>query len=96
MNAPNARRVPSVLAGVLAMAASITALATVVWSDYSEAAQEPAIELADDLAPAVPVKVAKIEHKVVADDFDDLGLELPKPMKVSKKKRLNFGAFEGY
>lgn len=93
MNAPNARRVPSVLAGVLAMAASLTALATVVWSDYSEAAQEPAVMLADDLTPSVPVKVAKIEHKVA--ELEDIPMLPPeKPMK--KKRRLDFGAFEGY
>jgi hypothetical protein len=78
------------------MAASITALATVVWSDYSEAAEGPEVMLADDLAPAAPVKVAKIEHKVVDDFEDELPLLPPKPMKVSKRKRLDFGAFEGY
>jgi hypothetical protein len=94
MKAPNARRVPSVLAGVLAMAASLTALAAIVVSDFAEAAERPEVMLSDELAPRTPVKVAKIEHKVIdAPDFEEL--LMPQP-KAGKKKRLNFGAFEGY
>jgi hypothetical protein len=96
MNAPNARRVPSVLAGVLAMAASMTALATVVVSDFAEAAERPEVMLSDDLTPQAPVKVAKIEHKVIDEPTFDEILEMPVQKKIGKKRRLDFGAFEGY
>lgn len=80
------------------MAASLTALATVVVSDFAEAAERPEVMLADELTPQAPVKIAKIEHKVIEEpSLEDLGLELPMPKPgPSKKKRLNFGSFEGY
>jgi hypothetical protein len=76
------------------MAASLTALATVVVSDFAEAAERPEVMLADDLAPQAPVKIAKIEHKVIEEPSLDELLE-QKPI-VKKKRRLDFGAFEGY
>jgi hypothetical protein len=87
-----------VLAGVLAMAASMTALATVVWSDFAEASVLPQVELADDVLAPQPVKMTKIEHKpaALADLLD--ALEMAQPMKKGKRKggRLDFGSFEGY
>ena len=84
------------------MAASLTALATVVWSDFAEAAAEPQVALADDVQTPTPVKVTKIQHQVVDDSFDELLLEpmmqMPptgKPGKPSRR-RLNFGSYEGY
>jgi hypothetical protein len=88
-----------VLAGVLAMAASLTALATVIWSDFAEAAQQQVV-LSDELEPPTPVKLAKIQHAqeqefmpvLFEDEFK------PMPTKPGKptKRRLNFGSFEGY
>lgn len=77
------------------MAASLTALATVVVSDFAEAAERPEVMLADDLTPRAPVKIAKIEHKVIDEPSLEELLE-QKPMVKKKKRRLDFGAFEGY
>ena len=95
-------RVPKVIAGVLAMAASLTALGTIVWSDLAQATEAPPqIELvADDVAPASPVKMTKVEHKEpqLSDDFllsDLLGAK-PMPAGKPRKGRVNFGHFEGY
>lgn len=78
------------------MTASMTALATVVWSDFAEASEPARIELADDVLVQPPVKLAKIEHKVVEEDvFGEI--DEPRPMKKAKRKgRLDFGSFEGY
>jgi hypothetical protein len=92
MTPSNARRVPSILAGVLAMAASLTAMATVIWSDLAEASEPAQVMLADDVVAPKPVKLAKIEHKQV-DEFEDEPVA-KKPIK--KKRRLDFGSFEGY
>ena len=82
------------------MAASLTALATVVWSDFAEAAAEPQVALADDVQTPTPVKVTKIQHR--DETLDELLLEpmmeMPptgKPGKPSRR-RLDFGSFEGY
>lgn len=94
-----ARRVSSVLAGVLAMAASLTAMATVIWSDIAEASEPAQVLLADDVVAPKPVKLAKIEHKQVEEPslvmpFEDESMPVKKPTK--KKRRLDFGSFEGY
>ena len=96
-------RVPKVIAGVLAMAASLTALGTIVWSDLAQATEAPAqVEfVADDVAPASPVKMTKVEHKEASPSDDDLffsELLMGKPMPTGKprKGRVNFGHFEGY
>ena len=76
------------------MAASMTALVTVVWSDYAEASESAQVEFSDELTDAQPVKLVKIEHKQ-PDELLEFGM--PQPMKVGKRKgRLNFGSFEGY
>ena len=78
------------------MTASMTALATVVWSDFAEASEPAQTMLADDVLVQPPVKLAKIEHKVVEDDVL-AEIDEPRPLKKSKRKgRLDFGSFEGY
>lgn len=96
-----ARRVPSVIAGILAIAASVTALSTVIWSDFADAAEPTQLELADDVVAPRPVKLAKIEHKptLLDDPMFDFTMEnaLNRPSRVSKRNsRINFGSFEGY
>ena len=79
------------------MAASLTALATVIWSDFAEAAQEQAV-LSDDQESPTPVKLSKIAHNT-GPDLDALLLEpaMEMPSEPGKpKRRLNFGSFEGY
>jgi len=81
------------------MAASMTALATVVWSDFAEAAEPAQVMLADELTAPQPVKLAKIEHKQPSEEelmLADLEAEQQKPVKKNKRKRLDFGSFEGY
>ena len=70
------------------MGASLTALATVVWSDFAEAA--PAQELSDEVAAPTPVKLVKLQH---APQVDELLIPLE---ELPRKRRLNFGSFEGY
>ena len=97
MSPSTARRVPSVLAGVLAMAASLTALATVIWSDFAEAAQDQVV-LSDEMESPTPVTLSKIQH-AAGPDLDAMLLEpaMELPSKPGKpKRRLNFGSFEGY
>jgi len=94
-------RVPKVIAGVLAMAASLTALGTIVWSDLAQATEAPVELLADDLPALQPVKVTKVEHKQAQPSDDDLFLsqmlgEKPRPPGKPRKGRVNFGHFEGY
>jgi hypothetical protein len=75
------------------MTASLTALATVVWSDLAEASVVTQEQLADEVPAPSPVKVSKIQHKEELDLSEIL--EQPRPMKPGKR-RLNFGSFEGY
>jgi hypothetical protein len=94
-------RVPKVVAGVLAMAASLTALGTIVWSDLAQATEAPQIEIADDVPSASPVKMMKVEHNRAQPSDDDLFLsellgEKPMPAGKPRKGRVNFGHFEGY
>jgi hypothetical protein len=93
-------RVPKVVAGVLAMAASLTALGTIVWSDLAQATEAPQELVADDVPAASPVKMTKVEHKNVPSDDDlflsDLLGEKPRPSGKPRKGRVNFGNFEGY
>ena len=79
------------------MAASMTALGAVIWSDSAQANEPMPVELADDVTPATPVKLAKIEHKPVEDELL-ADLEIPEPTKkpMKRKRRLDFGSFEGY
>lgn len=79
------------------MAASLTAMATVIWSDIAEASEPAQVMLADEVAAPRPVKLAKIEHKQVEAVMPFEAEPMPvvkKPMK--KKRRLDFGSFEGY
>jgi hypothetical protein len=94
-------RVPKILAGVLAMTASLTALGTIVWSDLAQATEAPQVEefVADDVAPSSPVKMTKVEHKEAQPSDDDLFLSDllgEKPSGKPRKGRVNFGHFEGY
>lgn len=74
------------------MAASLTALATVVWSDFAQASQQPQVELSDELTVAPPVKTSKIEH--APDPLEEVLLRLEKPRPSRRGSR--FGSFEGY
>jgi hypothetical protein len=89
------RRVPAVIAGVLAMAASFSALGAIVVSDIARAS--PSIEreqLSDELPAAPPVKMTKVVVK--ADEGFEL-LELLQAQPRRKPiKRVDFGSFEGY
>lgn len=76
------------------MGASLTALATVVWSDFAEASQQPQVELSDELTVPTPVKVSKIEHPSLAEFLTDQVMELDHPRPGKRKSR--FGSFEGY
>jgi hypothetical protein len=83
-----ARRVPSFVAGVLAMSASLVALGAVIWSDIAQASQQPvSIEQTDELTVAPPVKLQKFKYEVVEEEEDDGFGELG---------RIDFGKFEGY
>ena len=84
------RRVPSLVAGVLAMLASLTALGAVIWSDLAEASQDAAPVLeADEPAAPRPVTLQKLEYPPEPElpEFEPP----PRPLK----RRL-FGRFEGY
>ena len=75
------------------MAASLTALATVIWSDLAQASQQPQVQLSDELSEAPPVKTSKIEHAVPPDLIDELmKMDSPRP----GKRKARFGSFEGY
>ncbi len=74
------------------MAASLTALATVIWSDFAQASQQPQVELSDELIAPPPVKTSKIEH--TPDPFEEVLLRLEKPRPSKRSSR--FGSFEGY
>ncbi len=79
------------------MAASVAALATVIWSDLADAAEPAKIELADDLVAPQPVKLAKVEHKQTLDQaIFEPAMEPSKASKPKRKSRINFGSFEGY
>lgn len=79
------------------MAASMTALATVIWSDFAEAAEPAQVMLADEVTAPQPVKLAKIEHKPLPEDELLADIDLPRPIKKKPgKRRLDFGSFEGY
>lgn len=78
------------------MAASMTAMATVVWSDLAEASVlAPQVELADEVPSPSPVKLRKVEHHEDAL-LDDLRLELGQKPQPGSRKRVRFGNFEGY
>lgn len=79
------------------MAASMTGLGTVVWSDFAQASGPMLVEYADDVGDPRPVKLAKIEHKVL-DDALLADVDLPEPTKkpMKRKRLLDFGSFEGY
>ena len=79
------------------MAASMTALGTVIWSDFAQASEVMQVELADDVTTPSPVKLAKIEHKPVeAELLPDFDIPEPTKMPMKRKRRLDFGSFEGY
>lgn len=79
------------------MAASLTAMATVIWSDLAEASEPAQVLLADEVVAPKPVKLAKIEHKQVEEvmPFEDEPMPVAKK-PAKKKRRLDFGSFEGY
>jgi len=94
-------------ARALALVGSLTGLAAVVAADVAQAQDEVVTSRLDDsqvLAKhtrVMPVRVAK--HDTGDEALaDELGLELPvkvmKPVKgkKGKKRRIDFGRFEGY
>ncbi len=76
------------------MAASLTALTTVVWSDLAEASQQPQSEFSDELSDPQPVKMSKVEHTALPD----FGIDELMKMDASRprKRKSPFGSFEGY
>lgn len=75
-----------VLAGVLAVLSSLTALSAIVWSDVAHANPAPIEVLSDELEPSPPVEMTKI--KVLPE---------PKPDPLfGFGGVLNAGTFEGY
>lgn len=111
MTAP-ARRLPAVIAGCFAIAASLTTMGVIVVSDIAEARESSELSTLSDELPEVPqVKVAPRRVAVEPDltlfllnQFGETeeeqkaasGISPPVSPKKSKKKRVNFGAFEGY
>jgi hypothetical protein len=87
-----ARSLPAVLAAVLAMFASVLALASIVVSDIAEARGRGVVE-ADDVTVAPPVLMKKVQVKVETP-VDELEV-LEEPRKPARK-RVSFGRFEGY
>lgn len=85
------RRVPSLVAGVLAMLASLSALGAVIWSDLAEASQDatPVLE-ADDPSEPRPVTLQKLEYPPEPELPEFV---LPAPREFKRKA---FGRFEGY
>lgn len=98
MTPTRTRRLSTVIAGCVAMAASLTALGAIVVSDIAEARPSQDMAMIDDeVAPSPPVKVTKVEVK--QEEFpslEDLLLEPPMPSKGKGKRRVNYGSFEGY
>ncbi|MBL8923116.1 MAG: hypothetical protein JNJ54_29975 [Myxococcaceae bacterium] len=91
-----ARSVPAVLAAVLAMVASVLALASIVVSDIAEA-RGRGLEESDDVSVTTPVVMKKLQVKVEApvDELDALAEPVKEPRKPTRK-RITFGRFEGY
>lgn len=85
------RRAASLLAGVLAMSASLLALGAVVWSDLAEASQLPAQAVeSDQLAAPAPVTLRKFRYP------GEEAPELLPELDVPRLKRRLAGRFEGY
>lgn len=104
MTPTRTRRLSSVIAGCVAMAASLTALGAIVVADIAEARETSDVAVLDDALPvAPPVKLSKVAVKAAeADPFEDLlqdQLEQSKPRPALGKKKprkIDFGSFEGY
>ncbi len=79
------------------MAASLTAIGTIVVSDLAMA-EEPTFEATDELPAPRPVKVAKVEHPVERVPLILEPGDMPQPSQKKSKKRskVDFGTFEGY
>jgi NhaP-type Na+/H+ and K+/H+ antiporter len=92
-------------ARALALVGSLTGLAAVVAADVAQAQDEVVTTRLDDSqvltkrTKVKPMRVAKVDPTDEAL-VDELGLELPvkvmKPVKRGKKRRIDFGRFEGY
>lgn len=107
MTPTRTRRLSTVIAGCVAMAASLTALGAIVIADVAEAKEVSDVTLLDDALPlAPPVKVTKLVAKAepeptleeLLQPFDEpLPAKSVKSAKRSKRKPpIDFGAFEGY
>ncbi|MFT3711725.1 MAG: hypothetical protein QM817_29150 [Archangium sp.] len=101
MTPTRTRRLSTVIAGCVAMAASLTALAAIVVSDIAEARPSQDMAMIDDeVAPAPPVKVTKVAVQPEGPSIEDMLMleppDMPMPPKGKGKRRVNYGSFEGY
>jgi hypothetical protein len=95
MTPTRTRRLSSVIAGCVAMAASLTALGAIVVSDIAEARDSREV-FDDELPAASPVKVSKVSVKAEEPALDEIFEPvMPKPRK-GKRATIDYGAFEGY
>ncbi len=104
MTAPS--RLPAVIAGCFAIAASLTTMGVIVVSDIAEARESSDLSTLSDELPEVPLvkmtptRVAVEPELQLLEPFE--GEEAQKAASgifkrgKGKKARVNFGAFEGY
>jgi hypothetical protein len=105
MTAPS--RLPAVIAGCFAIAASLTTMGVIVVSDIAEARESSDLSTLSDELPEVPLvkmtptRVAVEPELQLMDPFGD-SEEAQKAASgifkrgKGKRARVNFGAFEGY
>jgi hypothetical protein len=89
------RRVPAIVAGVLAVVASLTTLAAVVVADIADASTQVET-LSDELPVPPPVTMTHIEHPPEPELPDLPDFMMPQREPTRHGKRVNFGSFEGY
>lgn len=105
MTAP-ARRLPAVIAGCFAIAASLTTMGVIVVSDIAEARDSVESTYSDELEVSpvkmTPKRVEVVDDLPLMDPFAD-SEEMQKAASgiaprgaKAKKRRIDFGAFEGY
>lgn len=101
MTPTRTRRLSSVIAGCVAMAASLTALGAIVVSDIAEAKESREAVFDDEVQAAPPVKLTKVAVKAAEPDpflemLDQQIMEVSKPRPGKKGRKIDFGSFEGY
>lgn len=93
---PTPKRRFSLVAGTLAMAASVTAFAALICADVAEAsAPKPAVVKKNVQQAATQRIEENTQAEVPVDPFEE---PVSPPTKTAKKKgkRVDFGHFEGY